>query len=143
VATRSERFFDGAIVEYPYLWGWQRDQNQLEGDKSRPACLAAVIYDARQDIHHLVILAISATPPKSGQRAIEIPELELRRAGLDAFKRGWIAVSEYNYDVLERSYYFEPGRQPRGSFTKVFTRRVADALRPLLVARAGRIDRSV
>lgn len=137
----NKRFDDGAIVDYPYLWGWQSDQGQVDGDKSRPACLAAVIFDARQDIHHLVILAISGTAPKGAQSAIEIPSLELRRAGIDTLKQGWVTTSEYNYDVLERSYYFEPGQRPRGHFTKAFMRRIVEALRPMIAAKTGRIDR--
>jgi hypothetical protein len=40
--------------------------------------------------------------------APEIPLLEIRQAGLSMFKRGRITVSEYNYDIAERSYYFDP-----------------------------------
>jgi hypothetical protein len=40
--------------------------------------------------------------------APEIPLLKIRQAGLSMFKRGRITVSEYNYDIAERSYYFDP-----------------------------------
>jgi len=30
----------------------------------------------------------------------------LKRAGLTDAKRGWITVSEYNYDILEQSWDF-------------------------------------
>jgi hypothetical protein len=139
---RNDRFHNGAVMAYPYLWAWQQDQGQIDGDKNRPICLAAVIYDAKQDINHVVILAISGTAPKGGQSAIEIPALELRRAGLSVLKRGWITVSEYNYDILERSFYFEPGQEPRGNLSKPFMARVAKALRPLFTHRVGKVDRT-
>ena len=58
---RSEVLTSGVIVRYPYLWKWQRDDGEDIGDKDRPVCIVTVIYDERQDIHHLVILAISST----------------------------------------------------------------------------------
>lgn len=139
---RNEKFPDGVVVDCPYLWGWQHDQGQIDGDKQRPACLAIVIRDARQGINHLVILAISSTEPKHGQLALEIPGPELRRVGLSLLKQGWITISEYNCDILERSFYFEPGQKPRGQFTKAFTTRIALAIRPMFVAKAGKIDRT-
>ena len=60
-----------------------------------------------------------------------------------AGKRGWITVSEYNYDIAERSFYFEPNQKPRGRFGPSFLEEIRQALRPLLAARAGRIDRTL
>lgn len=42
---------------------------------------------------HLVILAISGTPPRSDQTALEIPQLECRRAEIQGLEDAWIAVS--------------------------------------------------
>jgi hypothetical protein len=99
----------GFIVSYRYLWRWQQEKGAEHGEKSRPVCLALVLPDARQNLTHLMLLPISSTSPFAGQAAIEIPPLELRRAGLSSFKQGWITVSEYNYDIAERSFYFERG----------------------------------
>lgn len=109
----SDRFPNGAIVSYPYLWRWQAEEGREHGEKDRPVCLALTVPDPRQNITHLVILPISGTLPRNDQTALEIPDLELRRAGLSVFKRGWITVSEYNYDVAERSFHFEPAQTPR------------------------------
>ncbi|WP_210161475.1 hypothetical protein [Rhizobium leguminosarum] len=98
--------------------------------------------DPRQNMTHLVILPISGTPPRSDQIALEIPDLELRRAGLSVFKRGWVTVSEYNYDIAERSWYFDAGQTPRGWFGPRFLEDIRQALRPILAAHAGRIDRT-
>lgn len=139
----TDRYESGLIVSYPYLWRWQADKGRLSGEKDRPVCLAITIPDARQKITHLVIVPISGSPPLSEQTALEIPPLEIKRAGLSMFKRGWITVSEYNYDIAERSFYFEPNQKARGRFGPSFLEEIRQALRPLLAARAGRIDRTL
>jgi hypothetical protein len=135
-------FKSGSIVSYPYLWRWQQEKGAEHGEKSRPVCLALVLPDARQNLTHLMLLPISSTSPFAGQDAIEIPSLELRRAGLSAFKRGWITVSEYNYDVAERSFHFEPGQPPLGQFSPQFLEAIRQKLRLLLERKEGRIDRT-
>lgn len=99
IMTKTDACREGDIIRYPYLWAWQRDLGRDEGEKERPACLALTIRSETQSLTHLIILAISGTSPSVGQTAIEIPPLELRRAGLSDTKRGWITISEYNYDI--------------------------------------------
>ena len=84
----------GAVITYPYLWRWQSEEGRLDAPKDRPTCLAITIPDPRQGLTHLVLLAISGTAPSEGQTALEIPVLELRRAGLSTLKRGWITSGE-------------------------------------------------
>ena len=139
----TERFPSGSIVIYPYLWRWQEEEGREHGEKSRPVCLAISLPDPRQELTHLVILPISGTPPIENQKAIEIPSLEIRRAGLSIYKRGWITVGEYNYDIAERSYFFEPGQKPYGRFGPSFMEEIRQAIRPLLSARMGRVDRTM
>lgn len=99
--------------------------------------------DPTQAQTHLVLLAISGTEPNSEQTALEIPALELRRAGLPTLKRGWITVSEYNDDVAERSFHLDPNQVPRGAFSPGFMNRIRAAIRRLFVAAQGRIDRTL
>ena len=138
----SSRFEDGQIVEYDYLWEWQAREGRRNAEKPRPVCLAMVIKDGRQNVTHLIILPISATRPRQDQDALSIPVLELRRAGLSDLKSGWITVSEYNYDVLERSFYFDPNQEPRGRFSGPFMDQVLMRFRHHLAERRGRIDRT-
>jgi hypothetical protein len=138
----SDRFKSGSIIDYPYLWRWQSEAGREHGEKDRPVCLALAMPDTKQNITHLVILAISATPPFEGQRVIEIPPLELRRAGLSLLRRGWITVGEFNYDTLERSFYLDSMQAQRGSFGPTFLEEIRQALRPLLASKMGRIDRT-
>jgi hypothetical protein len=135
-------FKSGSIISYPYLWRWQQVKGIEHGEKNRLVCLALILPDARQNITHLMLLAISSTSPFADQLTIEIPALELRRAGLSAFKQGWITVSEYNYDVAERSFYFESGQQPLGQFSPQFLENIRQKLRSLLERKEGRVDRT-
>ncbi len=132
----------GSVVAYPYLWRSQRASGETEGRKRRPVCLVLRMRNEETGLHHLVLLAISSQPPRDDQRAIEIPDTERRRAGLTRYPRAWIVVSEYNYDVLEQSFYYEPQMQPLGMLSAAFRREVAAALRPTLAQRQARIDRT-
>ncbi len=99
----------GAIIQYPYVWAAQRDAGETEGHKPRPVCVVLRLPDPTKDIHHLVLLAITSQPPRTGQRALEIPDTERRRAGLMRYPRAWIVVSESNYDIAEPSWYVRAG----------------------------------
>jgi hypothetical protein len=132
----------GTIVSYPYLWRRQAEKGQESGEKNRPVCLAITFRDQRRAVTHLVILAITGTPPTLGQKAIEIPPLEVKRAGLSTLKRAWLMVGEYNYDIAERSFYFEPNQKPWGRFGQHFLEEIRQSLRPLLAQGQGRIDRT-
>ncbi|TWG89376.1 hypothetical protein L598_008500000030 [Mesorhizobium sp. J18] len=140
--TRSDRLKPGTIVTYPYLWKWQADQHETEGRKDRPTCVIATLVHQQDELTHLVLLAISSQPPRSDQRAFEIPEIECRRAGLSDWKRAWVTISEYNYDIAEQSYYLDPNQQPLGRFSKPFVQRLASAALPLFKRGGARVDRT-
>jgi hypothetical protein len=140
---RTDIFKEGHVVRYPYLWLWQSELGREEGEKDRPACLALTIRSEAQNLTHLAILAISGTPPASGQSALEIPQLELRRAGLTDSKRGWITVSEYNYDILERSWDFPVSKPPQGRFSRPFLKLVQAAVLETIRGKKGRVDRTI
>lgn len=139
----SDRFRRGDIIFYPYLWCWQTEENpgREHGEKNRPVCLILTITD-RQGLTHLLLLPISSKPPFDGQQAIEIPGLELRRAKLTGYERGWITVSECNYDVLQRSYYLDPAQEPIGRFSDAFLEKVRQSFAPFLAAGAARVNRT-
>lgn len=132
----------GSVVLYPYLWESQRESGETEGRKKRPACLILRMHDSKHALHHLVILAISSKPPSARQKAIEIPDTERQRAGLSKYPRAWITVSEYNYDVEELSFYYEPG-EPLGAFSTPFLRQIARAVQPAFKKIGARIDRTM
>jgi hypothetical protein len=66
-----------------------------------------------------VLFPITSQPPLPGRFAAEIPEMEKRRAGLDAALRLWIILDEYNQDSIKQSFYLEP-EPPLGYLSKAF-----------------------
>lgn len=88
------------------------------------------------------MLAISGTPPTADQTAIEIPQLELKWAGLTDAKRGWITVSEYNYDIPEQSWDFPINSPPQGRFSRPFLKKVQAAALVTIRSKKGRVDRT-
>lgn len=139
----NDGFRRGDIISYPYLWQWQVEENldREHGEKDRPVCMILTITD-KQGLTHLLLLPISSKPPFEGQDAIEIPGLELRRAKLAGYERGWITVSECNYDVLERSYYLAYGQKPVGRFSNAFLEKVRQAFAPFLAAGSAKVNRT-
>lgn len=41
----TDRFENGSIVKYPYLWRWQAEEGREHGEKDRPVCLAMAMPD--------------------------------------------------------------------------------------------------
>ena len=140
--TTSGELRSGAIVSYSYLWKWQRERGETEGRKDRPVCVVIAVRGPQDGLTHLALLAISSRPPQPDQIALEIPEIECRRGGLDDIKCGWIIVSEYNYDIAERSYYLDPRQAVFGRFSKPFVMRIAAAFAPMFKLGRARVDRT-
>jgi hypothetical protein len=108
--------------------------------KNRPVCVA-IASIAPDGLTHLALLAVSGTPPRPDQTAVEIPLLEIKRIGLADHKQAWIIVSEYNYDVLERSFSLEPSPVPPKRLSPGFLKAVVRAFRPTLTKTDARVDR--
>lgn len=132
----------GSVIEYPYLWLSQAAAGETEGRKGRPVCLALAVRHPESGEHHLLLLPISSQPPREDQSAIQVPDTERRRAGLNRYPGAWIVTSEFNYDIAERSYYFSPATPVLGAFSPAFVKRIAGALRGTLAAGRGRVRRS-
>ena len=130
----------GVVITYPYLWQREADNGETEGRKPRPTCIAVSVR-GHDGGTHLVLLAVTSQPPASQRIAIEVPDTELRRGGLKDWQKAWVIVDEYNYDVVETSYYLEPGREPIGRFSKPFMTRLATALVPIMRTGRGRVNR--
>ncbi|RJF86690.1 hypothetical protein D3874_06350 [Oleomonas cavernae] len=130
----------GSVIRYPYLWRRQRTQGETEGRKERPVCLA--ITGELRGSTVLILLPISGTAPLADQVTLEIPQLERRRAGLDETKPAWITMSEYNFDIAEASFYFDPSSKPMGQFSDAFLKQIYRLLRKYLVDPKARVDRT-
>ena len=122
----------GQVFDYHYLWKWQADRGETEGRKIRPSCVVIVVTDGVG--HHVMFIApITSKAPDPGRTALEIPETEARRAGLDTNLRLWVILDELNADILETSHTFED-RSARGSFSPVFTALILHGVRHLRAA---------
>lgn len=126
----------GDVWRYPYLWRWQHEAGETEGRKRRPTAFIAAV-PGSDGKTNLFILPITSLPPQD-RLAIEVPQIEKRRAGLDDLPL-WIILDEYNHDLMEVSYYFEPDARI-GAFSKAFHRK---ALSAFLRAARSKQSRSV
>jgi hypothetical protein len=109
----------GQVFECHYLWHWQKLQGETAGRKKRPCCVTLVAAQKNGE-HVMFVAAITSKEPDETRVAVEIPETEARRAGLDVAIPLWVIVDELNVDVLERPYTLED-RRPRGQFSAAFT----------------------
>jgi hypothetical protein len=73
----------------------------------------------RPDGDLVLFFPITTKEPESARFAAEIPPIEKRRAGLDADRRFWIILDEFNSDLVGKSFYLEP-EPPIGRFSKAF-----------------------
>lgn len=130
----------GDIWEYPYLWAWQADHGETEGRKARPCALTLV--NRKQDkLTEVILVPITTKEPVTGSHFVEVPQIEKRRAGLDERLRLWVICEEFNSDMPERSYYFEPGGRI-GAFSIKFTKQVqAELVRAIRARKSVRIFR--
>ncbi len=123
----SREFLPGQVITYPYLWAWQHERGETEDRKSRPTCVVVAVRGANDGLTHLALLAITTHPPQADRIALEVSDIECRRAGLTDRKRCWIVVDEYNYDIAEHSWYIEPDAKALGRFSKAFMMKIAAA----------------
>jgi hypothetical protein len=98
----------GSVISYPYLWFRESHLGEAEGRKMRPSAVALRLKrESGADL--IVLLAITSKQPLPSRTAIEVPQNEKRRVGLDSDKRLWIVLDEYNTDSIGESFYLAPG----------------------------------
>lgn len=123
----------GEVFRYPFLWKREELSGETEGRKKRPVCIAVTV--AKQDGETVVfILPITTQPPQPAGHAIEVPEIESQRVGLETHVRKWIMLDEVNTDIVERSYVWDD-RKPLGAFSAAFTAKIRATL--LTLAKSG------
>ncbi|CUX54668.1 MULTISPECIES: hypothetical protein [Agrobacterium] len=105
------------VLRYPYLWARQARAGETEGRKDRPVAVGVRI--ARPEGDLALFFPITTKEPEQSRFAAEIPDIEKRRAGLDADRRLWIILDEFNSDRIGKSFYLEP-EPPIGRFSRAF-----------------------
>ena len=118
--------YAGCVLRYPYLWARQAGRGETEGRKSRP-CAVILALKTGKGQTELRLCSITTQPPQKGTQAVEVPEIERRRAGLDGGVALWVIVDEHNVDVFEQSFYIEPQSQI-GAFSSAFTKELQAAM---------------
>jgi hypothetical protein len=108
----------GAVIRYPYLWVREAARGETEGRKFRP-CAVGVRLARPGGVDLILLFPITTKSPERGSFAVEIPETEKRRAGLDRDIRLWIVLDEFNEDIVGGSFFLEP-QPPLGHFSKAF-----------------------
>jgi hypothetical protein len=107
----------GVVIEYPFLWSIEALRGETEGRKPRPAAVGVRITRASGDI--LLLFPITTKQPEKDRFAVEVPDIEKRRAGIDPQMRSWLILDEYNEDIIGQSFYLEP-TPPLGQFSRAF-----------------------
>lgn len=111
----TKRFALGQVFRYSYKWAHAPN---LDEPKERPACLVLKI--GGPGGVKLAIVAISDQPSREEGLSIEIPQVEIARAGLSSHRSAYIQLSEVNLDRLENSHTFNPRAKILDSFSKSF-----------------------
>ena len=108
----------GSVIRFPYLWSREAMRGETEERKLRPTAVGFRLSRPGGD-DLLVLFPITSQPPAPGRFAVEIPDTEKRRSGLDATLRLWIVLDDYNTDLIGRSFYLEP-EPPMGRLSRAF-----------------------
>lgn len=96
----------GCVIRYQYLWAREAAGGETEGRKKRPVVVGVRV--ARLSGDAIMLFPVTTKQPEADRFAVEIPDIEKKRAGLDGWRQLWILFDEYNYDVIGRSCYLEP-----------------------------------
>ncbi len=127
----------GDVWTYEYLWSREHEAGAEHGRKPRPTALVASVV-GKDGRTNLFILPITSKEPGADRLAMEVPQIERKRAGLASDLRLWVMLDEYNHDVLETSFHLDSnGRQ--GSFSPMFADKALGAF--IEAGRKGRTKR--
>ncbi|WP_393925428.1 hypothetical protein [Yoonia sp. R2-816] len=117
----------GDVWSYEYLWRWQHEEGSEHGRKPRPTALVATVV-GKDNRTNLFILPITSKEPVASRLAMEVPQIERKRAGLSSDIRLWVIMDEYNHDILETSFSLDPNGKI-GTFSSVFIGKVLVAFK--------------
>jgi hypothetical protein len=111
----------GEVLDYNYLWKREAEAGEESGRKARPVCVLLAI---GRNPSRLYLYPITTQRPAADRTAVDIPDIERRRAGLD--QPSWLILDEFNRTDTDALYDFE-SLTPRGAFSTAFTKTIAAA----------------
>ena len=103
--TSYNDYQNGTLVQYQFLWSREASKGQVEGTKRRPC--AIILRSPLPSSDRIFLIPVTTKEPDEKIPALEIPELEARRMGLNEPMRRWIILNEINVDEIP-SYVLEP-----------------------------------
>ena len=116
----------GDVWRYEYLRHREREAGKDNAPKSRPAALATT-YAGKDGRTNLFRIPIIRKELRKDRLAIEVPQVERKRAGLASDMRLLMIVDEYNREFLETSFHIDPDGY-QGAFSAAFTDKALDLL---------------
>ncbi len=126
----------GQVWRYPYLWSHEVDAGRSESRKQRPTAVSLLTTNNEGEAV-VMLVPLTTLEPENNSYALEVPEIELRRAGLDPSVRAWVIANEYNFEAYKRTYYLEP-RALKGEFTSMFIKLVQGKMIEAIKARKAK-----
>jgi hypothetical protein len=119
----------GSVIRYAYLWADESRRGREEGRKDRPALVLALSVKEADGAIHVLVLAVTHTPPTDPADAVPFPPAAKRRIGLDDAP-SWIVTTEANAFIWPGPDVRPvPGRKPPtmiyGKIPDTLLRRVA------------------
>ncbi|MFG5382830.1 hypothetical protein [Yoonia sp. R2-816] len=97
----------GDVWRFPYLWKREERAGDTEGRKNRPVVLVLLIENSKGQ-QEAMLVPVTSQPQTGNPFAVEVPDIEKKRAGLDLRMDLWVVTDEHNIDTPRQSYYFEP-----------------------------------
>ena len=89
----------GDIWRFPYLWHREALSGETEGRKQRPCVLALLLRDSQGE-EQIMLIPITSRQQSNNPFALEIPEIEKKRGGLDISLRLWAIADAVSYTHL-------------------------------------------
>jgi hypothetical protein len=133
----------GLVVHFNYLWSDEFDRGREEARYPRP-CAIVLSYRRTADGVMIVLLApIARSEPRTGDRAIELPQAVKKQLGLDDL-RSWVMVDEVN-ETAWPGYDLQTNAQGQYAYgfipPNLFRRIKAEMMQGLRASRLRRVPR--
>ena len=85
----------GLVLRYDFLWKEEERKGLEHGLKDRPCAVAIVSQPNEDDSRTVILCAITHSPPRDNENAVEIPLKVARHLNLD-YDRMWIKTQQVN-----------------------------------------------
>lgn len=97
----------GLVIRYDYLWRDEEKAGRADGVKDRPCAIVLMSKERPDKSRDVYVCAITHSPPRQGETALEIPDKVAKHLNLDS-ERMWVKTQEVN------KFIWEEGRIPFG-----------------------------